>query len=319
MKKLIFIATLGLLISCSDNSAEKEQEQKKLEEQQRVTDAELKAKMERKFQKQRDVDAERLTKDKLERERLKSSTVIIGDLEVMTEDIKLTNWGQAVNYAGKIGDGWRLPTLKELNILHENQETIGGFHTVGVYANYWSSLEFEGPGYKAWLQCFNKENHHSLRQDGVQYYTDKSNSQYHVRLVRDAGPSEEKLHQISDNNNTIDIEGFPADFIEFINSFSSNSSYQLEHIKFPLLNGGYDKPAPSKDKWVFLDKNSIYEGLKDFNEGEYIGQFYLENKNKIEYMWGLADSEAEFKLFFVKDETGWNLEEYSDNTMWGAL
>jgi hypothetical protein len=34
-----------------------------------------------------------------------------------------------------LGDGWRLPTKSELNILFQNQKIIGGFTT----NSYWSS------------------------------------------------------------------------------------------------------------------------------------------------------------------------------------
>ena len=80
------------------------------------------------------------------------STIKIGDLEVMTEDLgKIMKWEQSedvVDYdyiewekarktCENLGDGWRLPTKDELNLLYENKCKIGGF----TNNNYWGSKE----------------------------------------------------------------------------------------------------------------------------------------------------------------------------------
>ncbi|MBC8475695.1 MAG: DUF1566 domain-containing protein [Bacteroidetes bacterium] len=67
-----------------------------------------------------------------------------------------------------MGDGWRLPTKEELNLLYENKEKIGGF----ANNNYWSSTEFVFSN--AWDQNFN---------NGNQNYYGKGTSTY-VRAVR---------------------------------------------------------------------------------------------------------------------------------------
>ena len=64
------------------------------------------------------------------------STVKIG-IEVMTEDLGKMNWYEAVKACAALGDGWRLPTQDELNILYENKDKIGGF----ADNFYWSSTE----------------------------------------------------------------------------------------------------------------------------------------------------------------------------------
>ena len=46
---------------------------------------------------------------------------------------------EAMKSCVKLGEGWRLPTRNELNILYENKNKIGGF---GNYT-YWSSTEFD--------------------------------------------------------------------------------------------------------------------------------------------------------------------------------
>lgn len=66
-----------------------------------------------------------------------SKTIKIGNLEVMTEDLGEMKWMDAIKACADLGDGWRLPTKDELNILYENKDKIGGFGSYG----YWSSTE----------------------------------------------------------------------------------------------------------------------------------------------------------------------------------
>jgi hypothetical protein len=66
-------------------------------------------------------------------------TIKIGNLEVMTEDFEnKMKWMDAIKACESLGDGWRLPTKEELNILYENKGKIGGF----VFSQYWSSKEY---------------------------------------------------------------------------------------------------------------------------------------------------------------------------------
>ena len=76
------------------------------------------------------------------------STIKIGNLEVMTEDLGEMNWEDAKKACADLGDGWRLPTKDELNLLYENKEKIGG--CANDY--YWSSTEDDGSS--AWVQYF---------------------------------------------------------------------------------------------------------------------------------------------------------------------
>ncbi len=44
----------------------------------------------------------------------------------MTEDlVGLMNWDDAKEACENLGDGWRLPTKDELNILYKNKDKIG--------------------------------------------------------------------------------------------------------------------------------------------------------------------------------------------------
>ena len=96
------------------------------------------------------------------------STIKIGNLEIMTEDLGRMDWMEATKACADLGDGWRLPTKDELNILYENKDKIGGF----AYTYYWSSSESNA--YNAWYFSFN---------NGSAYTNDKNNTLY-VRAVR---------------------------------------------------------------------------------------------------------------------------------------
>ncbi len=100
------------------------------------------------------------------------STVKIGNLEVMTEDLGAQNWENAKKACKNLGDGWRLPSKNELNLLNENKEKIGGF----AEHWYWSSTDFKKKKYTAWVQYFGDD----LR---TQMYNYKYSTCY-VRAVR---------------------------------------------------------------------------------------------------------------------------------------
>jgi uncharacterized protein (TIGR02145 family) len=106
---------------------------------------------------------------------LKSNTIKIGDLEVMKEDLgnREWRWREAKKACANLGDGWRLPTKDELNILYENKENIGGFD----YRWYWSSSEAGSDS--AWVQDFDEGGAQSTND------TDDFSDDGCVRAVRD--------------------------------------------------------------------------------------------------------------------------------------
>ena len=74
----------------------------------------------------------------------------IGNLEVAQHDFNRDWEYDDVKVAcAKLGEGWRLPTKDELNLLYQNKDKIGGFSAA---VSYWSSTE--GYGGYAWLQNF---------------------------------------------------------------------------------------------------------------------------------------------------------------------
>ena len=50
------------------------------------------------------------------------------------------SWNNAKVACEELGEGWRLPTKKELNILYENKEKI---HNI-EYSHFWSSSDNDG-------------------------------------------------------------------------------------------------------------------------------------------------------------------------------
>ena len=104
----------------------------------------------------------------IEVEKVSFKTVKIANLEVMTEDLGVMNWDDAKKACADLGDGWRLPTMDELNILYQNQDKIGGF----AFNYYWSSTEVGFDG--AWIQFFG---------DGPQANYGKGYT-YYVRAIR---------------------------------------------------------------------------------------------------------------------------------------
>jgi len=126
MKKLLYIGIVLMLASCGSEEGPNREE---IKEEERI-------RMEVK---------EELEKEKRIEER---SSIKIGDLEVMTDDLGEMEWDDAMKACADLGDGWRLPTKDELNVLYENKDKIGGF----VFGFYWSSTEDEGN--HAWIKVF---------------------------------------------------------------------------------------------------------------------------------------------------------------------
>jgi hypothetical protein len=67
----------------------------------------------------------------------------IGRIEVAQYDFpKAIKWDVAREVCQKLGEGWRIPTKSELNLIYKNKYKIGGF----VKDNYWSSIEYSNNG-----------------------------------------------------------------------------------------------------------------------------------------------------------------------------
>jgi hypothetical protein len=103
----------------------------------------------------------------------------IENLEVAQHDFPNRMTGDDAKAAcAKLGEGWRLPTKDELNLLYENKGQIGHLG----YWRFWSSTESrtETNGILAFEQDFSEGSKYS----GHQYHDEKS-AKYSVRAVRD--------------------------------------------------------------------------------------------------------------------------------------
>ena len=65
-----------------------------------------------------------------------NKTVIIENLEIMSEDLGIMDWYSGKDACNDLGNGWRLPTPKELELLYENRDKIGGFADEEYFSSY---------------------------------------------------------------------------------------------------------------------------------------------------------------------------------------
>ncbi len=73
----------------------------------------------------------------------------IGSIEVAQNYFpKIMDWDDAVKACTDLGNGWRLPTKYELNLMYLNKDKIGDF----ANSWYWSSTEYSNGN--AWCQYF---------------------------------------------------------------------------------------------------------------------------------------------------------------------
>ena len=94
------------------------------------------------------------------------------NFEVYSEDApSILNWEEAKEYCESLGEGWRLPTKDELNLMYEEHKKGVGSFTEDYY---WSSSEND-TGH-VWFQNFILGNQYSNCNE---YITNR------VRAVRD--------------------------------------------------------------------------------------------------------------------------------------
>jgi hypothetical protein len=124
----------------------------------------------------------------------------IGQLEIMRSDLSQMKKNilegypdnesfnftiaEAISSCSKLGDGWRLPTKEELEIISKNSDSIGNFKNNGTY---WSSTE-DNSKMAAWV-------HNVKKNEGFMYGKHMSNN-YNVRAVRNF-LTDKELQEIS--------------------------------------------------------------------------------------------------------------------------
>ena len=96
-------------------------------------------------------------------------------LEVYPHDLPgLHTFDGAQKEAAKLGDGWRVPTDEELNLICDNKANIAGLNLTGSDPDgwYWSSTPFNDYNARCQRLSYGHQSH-ALRSDGLP-----------VRLVR---------------------------------------------------------------------------------------------------------------------------------------
>ena len=98
----------------------------------------------------------------------------IGNLEVAQNDFpNRMKWDDAKKACSDLGDGWRLPTINELNILYKNKKIIGKYLKDG----YWSSTEIDT--YTSYYVNFGNDDEFGNRQG-----KSEKDIEANVRIVR---------------------------------------------------------------------------------------------------------------------------------------
>jgi hypothetical protein len=112
MKKLILILFLATFYSCNKSQTTSSQEEKKIE----------------------------------------IRSMKIGDFEVMLNKTDQMSWSDAQQYGKSLGNGWRLPTKEEFELLKTNQPTLEKSLSSLNVGGYWVSTEFNES--LAWQSTF---------------------------------------------------------------------------------------------------------------------------------------------------------------------
>lgn len=79
------------------------------------------------------------TKNTFSANSIIGNSTILNGLEIAQYDFpNVMTMTEALAACKSLGQGWRLPTLDELNFLYNNKATIGGFYISGGDRAYWS-------------------------------------------------------------------------------------------------------------------------------------------------------------------------------------
>jgi len=195
-------------------------------------------------------------------------TINIGPFVVAEHDFPvMMTWGDAILACNKLGNGWRLPTKDELNVLYENKQKIGNFMNYG----YWSSNEggwrsdillFEA----GWTQYF---------YDGDHFLPNKGTKNY-VRAIRQESTLKSDVNIISNSSSTVFLSTFLTSLQDYTDSnsiignpikignllVSENSfDYNNMDVTWNLVNAvcknlGNGWRLPTKDELNILFKNN---------------------------------------------------------------
>lgn len=106
----------------------------------------------------------------------------LNNLEIYPDDIGPMTWYEALEAVKLLGNGWRLPTKDELNLMYINKDAIGNFY----FRYYCSSYVFKDVSVERnifWAQFFGAKDD----VKGNNFSTSSSNT-YYIRPVRALDP-----------------------------------------------------------------------------------------------------------------------------------
>ena len=158
----------------------------------------------------------------------------IENLEIAQHDFSdQMNWDDAKAACADLGDGWRLPTKDELNILYKNKVIIGGIANVG----YWSSSEIQVHPI-AWMQDFDSGNQSK----------EKKNEVYYVRAIRNKQVDINQIIGISIKINNLEIAQY---------DFSDQMNWDEVNQVFADLGDGWRLPTEDELNILYINKHKI--------------------------------------------------------------
>ena len=190
--------------------------------------------------------------------KLVKKTYKIGNLEINPTVLPLLlNWKSSVEKCDELGNGWRLPTKEELNIMYKNQDIIGGFED----HSFWSSTEaLNTDKENVWTQWFFKD------FNGRQRVESKAEKNY-FRAVRTINDSVKLpiVNKIIDSKKLLPIQSFN---FEYLKVAISDLPYKLnwEDATNTCKEIGNGWRLPTKEEISLLHKyKEIVKGFKNEN------------------------------------------------------
>jgi hypothetical protein len=168
----------------------------------------------------------------------------IGNILVAQQNFqKEMDWGTAMQACNTLGDGWRLPTQTELDILYKNKHRISGF----IDGGYWSSTEYVNINNNDYAYC-------QSISTGYQTTCDKKGNLY-VRAVK-------ILSSLSVNDiigEPIKIGNLSVAQYDFTDVMDWRNAMQACNA----LGNGWRLPTKSELYILYKNKNNIKGFLND--------------------------------------------------------
>ncbi len=119
----------------------------------------------------------------------------------------------------------------------------------------------------------------------------------------------------TNTTNVAEIREFPKDFVEFLDTFSKDSIYQLNHIVFPL-EGEVRAPGENVDSMIpYKWRKYKWQLHHEFNNYDSIftRKFIIFNENTIIEKTTAVNGLFQMERRFAKMGNDWNLIYYSVN------